>query len=193
MIQASREDSFTMKEATTLSSKLAVYYNFSSFFHIFSSFCMTLLFETEAVMPLSPLIQVCLFYSLLPGLKLEWPIFTTALPVPGHERVKHLCLRITSSHLSESYQCIFILNNALIHWCFVKANTMWYGWPIINTLLTCACMVTVGINRSCLWTVYIVWVGGALSIQSKLACSIQSKIEANFGLNKDQLLQRQIR
>ena len=29
-----------------------------------------------------------LFNSLLPGLKLKWPIFTTALPVPGHERVK---------------------------------------------------------------------------------------------------------
>ena len=26
--------------------------------------------------------------SLLPGHKLEWPIFTTAHPVPGHERVK---------------------------------------------------------------------------------------------------------
>ena len=26
--------------------------------------------------------------SLLPGLKLELPIFTTALPVPGHESVK---------------------------------------------------------------------------------------------------------
>ena len=26
--------------------------------------------------------------SLLPGLKLERPIFTTALPIPGHERVK---------------------------------------------------------------------------------------------------------
>ena len=25
--------------------------------------------------------------SLLPGHKLEWPIFTTAYPVPGHERV----------------------------------------------------------------------------------------------------------
>ena len=28
--------------------------------------------------------------SLLPGLKLERPIFTTAHPVPGHERVKHV-------------------------------------------------------------------------------------------------------
>ena len=28
------------------------------------------------------------FNSLLPGHKLEWPIFTTAHPVPGHERVK---------------------------------------------------------------------------------------------------------
>ena len=26
--------------------------------------------------------------SLLPGLKLEWPIFTAVLPIPGHERVK---------------------------------------------------------------------------------------------------------
>ena len=26
--------------------------------------------------------------SLLPGHKLGWPIFTTAHPVPGHERVK---------------------------------------------------------------------------------------------------------
>ena len=29
-----------------------------------------------------------MFNSLLPGLKLELPIFTTALPIPGHERVK---------------------------------------------------------------------------------------------------------
>ena len=28
------------------------------------------------------------YSSLLPGLKLEWHIFTTALPVSGHERVK---------------------------------------------------------------------------------------------------------
>ena len=27
------------------------------------------------------------FNSLLPGHKLEWPIFTTAHPIPGHERV----------------------------------------------------------------------------------------------------------
>ena len=31
------------------------------------------------------------FSSLLPGLKLELPIFTTALPVPGHERVNTYC------------------------------------------------------------------------------------------------------
>ena len=33
--------------------------------------------------------EICLVWysSLLPGHKLEWPIFTTAHPVPGHERV----------------------------------------------------------------------------------------------------------
>ena len=87
-------------------------------------------------------------------------------------------LRFISNNLYESCICIFILNNTLFHWCFVKAKTMWYGWPTINTLFTCACIVTIGINRSCLWTVYTVWVEGACSIQTKLACSIQSKFEA---------------
>ena len=31
---------------------------------------------------------IILQHTLLPGHKLEWPIFTTAHPVPGHERVK---------------------------------------------------------------------------------------------------------
>ena len=37
--------------------------------------------------------------SLLPGLKLEWPIFTMALPMPGHERVKVHKIGILGGHI----------------------------------------------------------------------------------------------
>ena len=46
------------------------------------------------------------FNSLLPGLKLEWHIFTTALPVPGHERVKEFdFMKFVSTDTQSMYKC----------------------------------------------------------------------------------------
>ena len=41
-----------------------------------------------------------MYSSLLPGHKLEWPIFTTALPVPGHERVNTNKISPTPHHMT---------------------------------------------------------------------------------------------
>ena len=50
---------------------------------------------------LTAMIKFKIINSLLPGFKIEWPIFNMALPVPGHERVKQ-------QKLGEHIPCIYL-------------------------------------------------------------------------------------
>ena len=50
-----------------------------------------------------------LYSSLLPGHKLEWPIFTTAYPVPRHERVNECC----TDYKELTLPCLFIRGSSV--------------------------------------------------------------------------------
>ena len=71
------------------------------------------------------------FNSLLPGLKLEWHVFTTALPIPGHKRVKYwnYALGQIQSPWSTQSSKLSIHNDTCLALSYAEwAFTVVYSW-----------------------------------------------------------------